>query len=317
MAVLLTFWQPHGLFSAGVTVLNGALIVLLTSRSVHPWAHGIALIGWALIGAITISGLFTLALILCCPRRVVVKPKRLTKPLLLGVWLAIGLDGGWTIALFSGTFMSSWWPWLTFVPATSLYLGILYAASLVGVTRVNVWRAHQADTLIVLGAGLLHGDHIGRVLGARLDTALALAKRQSHPVTILVSGGQGRHETMSEAAAMARYLIDHGWAAEQIVQEPAATNTLTNLINSQKLWAQLPQHGGRLVLVTSSYHLFRAQMLAQQLGLHLGGCPAPTHLSYYPIGWAREFLAIVTLHPRLHRGVAVSLLVANWLWLLF
>lgn len=314
LTTLITFWQPHGLFSAVITCLAGGLIVLTASFSTHAWAQGIALIGWAIIALVVLSGGLTLALILLAPRRVVRKNERLTRGLLVGIWTWLAGGTGWLWALTTGHF-TGLWPWLTFIPAFSLYLGCLYGASLIGFLRVSCWRVRRADTLVVLGAGLLDGHRIGRVLGARLDTALALAHQQKKPVTIVVTGGQGPDESISEAAAMAAYLQAHHFQGT-IVQETQATNTLTNLMNSQRLWMQLPNQGGRVVLVTSAYHLFRTRILAHQLGLRLPGQPAPTLWSYLPIAWAREFLAIIMLHPVLHRSVLLTLLGINFIWLL-
>lgn len=316
LVILLTIWDPHGLTSAVVTVLSGGLITLLATLSHRPWAPLIAGTGRLIIALIGAWGLFTLLLILGTPRLIVRKRERLTLGLLAGIWVWLFLGVAWIYAVGHGTFNDTVWPWLTFIPAFSLYLGVLFGAGLVGYLRVVCLRSRHADTLVILGAGLLNGDQIGRVLGARLDTALAFAQRQDHPVTLVVTGGQGPDEALSEAAAMAAYLTQHGYPAERIIQETAATNTRTNLINSQKLWWRLPHQGGRVVLITNGYHLFRTRLLAHQLGIHAGGYPAPTRPGYIVIGWAREFLALIMLHPRLHRGILIAMIATNLLWML-
>lgn len=295
LIILVTIWDPHGLTSAVITVLGGGLITLFATLSHQPWAVPLADLGKLIILGIAVWGLFTLFLIIGTPTLVVRKRERLTFGLIAGIWLWLILGSVWLYAVSHGTFTDTVWPWLSFIPAFSLYLGILFGASAVGYLRVISFRASHADTLVILGAGLLNGDQIGRVLGARLDTALAFASRQDHPVTLIVSGGQGTDETISEAAA---------------------TNTRTNLINSQRLWWRLPNQGGRVVLITNGYHLFRTRLLAQHLHLHVGGYPAPTRLGYLPIGWAREFLALIMLHPRIHRGVLIGMIAMNLLWML-
>lgn len=316
LTALITFWEPHGLFSAVTTSFCGGLIILITSFSPHQWAHGLAVIGWLVVALIAFSGLVTLILIMGWPHAVLKKRERLTGWLRLAIagWLL--LSAGWSWAALSGHFTDTLWPWLTFIPVYSLYLGLLYAASLIGFWRVSLVSAHHADNLVVLGAGLHRGHIIGRTLQSRLDTALALATQQDHPVTIIVTGGQGADEDLPEASAMAAYLKQHHFPAANLIEEPVATNTFSNLLNSQPLWAQLPQQGGRVVVVTSNYHLFRTQILAHQLGLHLGGAAAPTRWGTLPLAWAREFLAIVILHPRLHRSVLLALLGLNILGVL-
>jgi len=316
LIILLTIWDPHGLTSAVITVLGGGLITVFATLSRHPWAVPLADLGKLTILGIGAWGLFTLLLIIGTPSLVVRKRERLTLGLIAGIWLWLILGGAWLYALSHGTFNDTIWPWLSFIPAFSFYLGILFAASAVGYLRATSFRARHADTLVILGAGLLNGNQIGRVLGARLDTALAFASRQDHPVTLIVSGGQGSDETTSEAAAMADYLERHDYPADLIIQENAATNTRTNLLNSQRLWWRLPNQGGRVVLVTNGYHLFRTRLLAQHLRLHVSGYPAPTRFGYLPIGWAREFLALIMLHPRRHRGVLIGMVAMNLLWML-
>jgi len=316
LIILLTIWDPHGLNSAVITVLGGGLMTLLATLSQHSWAVPLADLGKLITLAIGAWGLFTLFLIIGTPSLIVRKRERLTFGLIAGIWLWLILGGAWLYAVSHGTFDNTIWPWLTFIPAFSLYLGVLFGASAIGYLRAICFRARHADTLVILGAGLRNGNQIGRVLGARLDTALTFASRQNHPVTLIVSGGQGADETTSEAAAMADYLERHGYPANLIIQETAATNTRTNLLNSQKLWWQLPNQGGRVVLITNGYHLFRTRLLAQHLRLHVGGYPAPTRLGYLPIGWAREFLALIMLHPRLHRSVLIGIVATNLLWML-
>ncbi|WP_407889290.1 YdcF family protein [Levilactobacillus sp. N40-8-2] len=316
MIILVTLWDPHGLTSAVITVLGGGLITLFATLSHQPWAVPLADLGKLIILGIAVWGLFTLFLIIGTPTLVVRKRERLTFGLIAGIWIWLILGSMWLYAVSHGTFTDTVWPWLSFIPVFSLYLGILFGASAVGYLRVICFRASHADTLVILGAGLLNGDQIGRVLGARLDSALAFASRQDHPVALIVSGGQGTDETISEAAAMAGYLEHHGYSADLIIQETAATNTRTNLINSQRLWWRLPNQGGRVVLITNGYHLFRTRLLAQHFRLHVGGYPAPTRLGYLPIGWAREFLALIMLHPRLHRGLLIGMITMNLLWML-
>ncbi|KRN03423.1 hypothetical protein FD13_GL000212 [Levilactobacillus senmaizukei DSM 21775 = NBRC 103853] len=316
IAALANFWQPRGLASLVTTGLCGAGITLLATFSHHPWAQVIGAIGWTIMGLIALAGVGILALILVAPHRVVRKHERLTSGILLIVWAAVFLNGGWLTSLLAGRLDFSLWEWFGFVPVFTLYIGLIFGASLLGVARAALLRSQRADTIVILGAGLLRGHHIGRVLGNRLLAGLRLANRQKTPPVIIVTGGQGPDETMSEAAAMAAFLQRHGYDTAKIRLEDQATNTQTNLINSQRLWQRLPHGGGRVVVVTSNYHLFRAEYLASRLGLIIGGYPAPTRLTYLPLGWSREFLAILMFHPRLHRGVLIALFTVNLLWMI-
>lgn len=146
--------------------------------------------------------------------------------------------------------------------------------------------------LIVLGAGLKDGEHLSVILQSRLDRALELA--HSHPnVKVIVSGGQGTDERLSEAAAMQRYLLAHGVKADRVQQENRSTSTRENIVFSRQLLLQQGALPANIVLLTSDFHLYRARQLAAQAGLTTTGVRAPTPfwvLINYSI---REYFAIV------------------------
>ncbi len=89
------------------------------------------------------------------------------------------------------------------------------------------------DYLIVLGAKVREDD-ISSSLKRRLDKAIRYA--QEHPETKLVlSGGQGADEPISEALAMAEYLLYNGIAPEQMLLEVYSTSTRENMLCSKAL----------------------------------------------------------------------------------
>lgn len=149
-----------------------------------------------------------------------------------------------------------------------------------------------ATHLIILGAGLKDGDHLSVILQSRLDRALELAR--SYPnLNIIVSGGKGTDERLSEAAAMQRYLLAHGVKADRIQQENRSTSTRENIVFSRQLLLQQGALPANLVLLTSDFHLYRARQLAEQAGLRTTGVRAPTPfwvLINYSI---REYFAII------------------------
>lgn len=132
----------------------------------------------------------------------------------------------------------------------------------------------DADAVIVLGAAV-HGDRVTWVLSNRLDTAADYL--QSHPDAVaVVSGGQGSGETVTEADAMAGYLIErHGIAPERIYREDRATNTRENFAFSAALIERELGPGKRLAFVTTGFHVFRAGRVAKAAGLDAVGIAAP------------------------------------------
>ncbi len=99
------------------------------------------------------------------------------------------------------------------------------------------------------------------LLQDRLDTALAYL--EDHPDTkIIVAGGKGDDEHISEAQCMYDYLTEHGVDGEKIYMEDRSRNTWQNVNYTMDLMAG---EGWNLtddvVLVSSGFHLARIEML--------------------------------------------------------
>lgn len=135
---------------------------------------------------------------------------------------------------------------------------------------------YEAEYLIVLGAGV-HGDTPSLSLRNRLDAALKYL--QEHPgCTAIVSGGQGQGENVSEARAMYDFLTAYGISPERVLMEDKSTSTVENLSFS---WEILRSSGvdpacAEIAVVSSEYHLYRAQYLARSMGVELHGVAAQT-----------------------------------------
>ncbi len=149
-----------------------------------------------------------------------------------------------------------------------------------------------SDYLIVLGAGV-NGTVPSRSLRERLDAALTYL--QAHPTAVaIVSGGQGRGEEITEAECMKTYLLSAGIDENRVWKEEQATNTLENLQYSLDIiQSQTGQRPQTVAVVSSEYHLHRAGLFAQQLGLEAELVPAKTSLvllrwNYY----LREIVAV-------------------------
>ena len=99
------------------------------------------------------------------------------------------------------------------------------------------------------------------LLRDRLDTALAYW--EEHPdMKIIVTGGKGDDEHISEAQGMYDYLTAHGVDGAQIFMEDKSRNTWQNINNT---FALMEREGwsltGDVLLVSSGFHLARIEML--------------------------------------------------------
>ena len=152
-------------------------------------------------------------------------------------------------------------------------------------------RKKNCRYLIVLGAQV-RGERITDSLKRRLDAAL-LYHQVCPSVKIIVSGGQGKGEDVSEAYAMAQYLREHGVKDEQIMLEDQSRTTRENLRFSKAYLEELKTPVG---IVTNNFHLFRALLIGRSEGYEnltgiAAGCNRILFLNYM----VREFFAVVWL----------------------
>ncbi|OFW76056.1 MAG: hypothetical protein A2201_10335 [Alicyclobacillus sp. RIFOXYA1_FULL_53_8] len=131
-------------------------------------------------------------------------------------------------------------------------------------------RPSPADVAIVLGA-YTNGYQPGTTLTQRLKAALDLYRR-GYVRYIIVSGGQGSDETVSEAKSMKRFLTFNGVPVQLILEDRHSTDTWENLRNSRQLMQQHQLYSA--VVVTSDYNLPRALAVAKQLNMTVSGCAA-------------------------------------------
>lgn len=133
------------------------------------------------------------------------------------------------------------------------------------------------DYVILLGAGV-NGTTPSLSLLDRLEAA-ADYMQKNPACQIIVSGGQGPGEDITEAVAMETYLVKQGIAPSRIVKEDQATNTLENLSYSFQLIAGLnagQSAAPSVAVLSSEYHLYRAKLIAQSLGYSVSTIAAPT-----------------------------------------
>lgn len=147
----------------------------------------------------------------------------------------------------------------------------------------DVDKVDNIDTMIVLGAKV-NGTEISNTLKLRLDKAIEYYNKHKS-VNIIVSGGQGNDENITEALAMKNYLISNGVNSNNIIEENKATTTLENIIYSKKILDNM-NNKGKVLIVTSDYHLFRGRLIASILGIENEGLCSTSSISgrlYYMI----------------------------------
>ena len=131
------------------------------------------------------------------------------------------------------------------------------------------------DYLIVLGAAV-YGDQPSLTLVRRMEGAMDYLERYPDSVAI-VSGGMGAGETVTEGEAMYKWMLAQGVDPARLIIEDKATSTEENLENSFAIIrARGDDPQGKVAIVSSAYHLYRAKLFAQKLGVtDAAGVAAP------------------------------------------
>ena len=136
----------------------------------------------------------------------------------------------------------------------------------------------------------MYGERMSANLGYRVQTAFQYLKKNPETKVIL-SGGQGPGEDISEAEAMRRYLEGKGIAADRILLEDTSVNTEENIQNSAELIGDMEKS---VVIVSNDFHIFRAKRIAKKQGFRkVEGLGSKTHLYTAPNAYAREVIAVI------------------------
>lgn len=144
---------------------------------------------------------------------------------------------------------------------------LLLGFSLFTVLETMVVRGSFADesdepvsAVIVLGAGV-NGETPSLTLRTRIDAAAAYL--EEHPdVPVVLSGGQGPGEAITEAECMRRALVRRGVDESRLYPEERSTSTQENLRYSRAILEELGvDPAQRVAIVTSDFHLCRARLM--------------------------------------------------------
>ena len=149
----------------------------------------------------------------------------------------------------------------------ALIAALLLGFSLFTVLETMVVRGSFADesdapvsAVIVLGAGV-NGETPSLTLRTRIDAAAAYL--EEHPdVPVILSGGQGPGEAITEAECMRRALVRRGADESRLYPEERSTSTQENLRYSRAILEELGvDPAQRVAIVTSDFHLCRARLM--------------------------------------------------------
>lgn len=148
-----------------------------------------------------------------------------------------------------------------------------------------------ADAVLVLGTSTLVRGRPNACMETRVAEGVRLVEAGLAPV-LVVSGGRDPKDGLVEAESMADIAIGLGLAPDQVLVERAATSTIENLEYS----LQVLDDGGRghrMIVVTEPFHLPRAMLAADRLGIDAQPAPSEKCSERGPLWLVREPTAVL------------------------
>lgn len=179
--------------------------------------------------------------------------------------------------------------WLAAIGFSALF--ILICFNIWASSYDNVSVKQQCDAILILGAGIFT-EEVTPMLKDRLDCALKLYRTNQH-ANIIVSGGQGPDEPISEALAMQRYLVAHGVPTQKIIMEDHSTSTYENIKFTKSLLVNRLPRNAKMICVTSQFHILRALRFGQKFNLKFKGLGSHTPYHFFEVALIRDYLALM------------------------
>jgi len=144
-----------------------------------------------------------------------------------------------------------------------IILELLFVA---GLAVYGQWDnvTYNEDALVVLGAAV-RGERVTVPLKLRLDKAVCYHEKNPD-AAIVVTGGKGAQESVTEAAAMEKYLINKGVSKDKIIKEDKATSTNENMRFSKKILDSYFKKDYSIAVVTNNFHVYRGTAIAKNEG---------------------------------------------------
>ena len=164
---------------------------------------------------------------------------------------------------------------------------------------INIGRsdlsALPADAVVVLGAGV-NGTQPSLSLYTRLTAALDYLE-ENPGIPVVLTGGLGYGEEITEARCMYDWLTAHGVDGRRLILEEQAGNTAENFAFSRELLEEqgIDPAEDQVAVVTNDFHIARSRLIAARQGYgHAFGIPARLPWRHLEVNYyLREAFAMV------------------------
>ncbi len=152
-------------------------------------------------------------------------------------------------------------------------------------TEYDSMKEVSADCIMILGAGIVDAETPSPMLQDRLDTGILLYQNGIAP-KILLTGDNGTEEH-NEIHVMLNYVKNAGVPERDIFCDHAGFSTYDSMYRAKSIFEV-----ENAIVVTQTYHEYRALYIAEKLGLNARGIAADQErYSGQPVRELREVLA--------------------------
>lgn len=205
------------------------------------------------------------------------------------------------------SFWSIWKRWLkiAFISLASLATVVSVINLIFILTPEVVGIDEKAEHVILLGGGIDKDGNLPKSVISRVEKTAEYLNANPESICV-VTGGKLAWLPFAEAPELKRQLVKRGVAAERILVEDKALDTIQNFQFSCKMLAEYKGVSVEEILetptavVTSRFHLRRAERLASRMGFtNIKGIPSPCPAIYVPHNYVREICAYVKLNMRI------------------
>ena len=187
---------------------------------------------------------------------------------------------------------------------------ILIGTIIISIKSVKKKISYNKDYIIILGCQIKKDGSLTPLLKGRVDKALEFRNKQlketGKDLIFIPSGGQGNDEIISEAEAMKKYLLEQDIKEKNILIENKSKSTYENIKFSTQL---IKNKNANIAFSTTNYHVFRAGLLATELGLILEGIGSKTKAYFWINAFIREFVGTLYSEKKKHLIIFTLILI--------
>lgn len=190
---------------------------------------------------------------------------------------------------------------------------VFLSTAIIGIKAAKRIPSFDKDFIIILGCQIREDGSLTNLLKSRVDRAIEFREMQlmntNKDLIFIPSGGKGNDEIISEGDAIHNYLISRGIKEKNIIVENKSKNTHENMTFSNKI-IKSKKKTANICYSTNNYHVFRAGVIASNLGIKVEGIGAKTKTYFWINAFIREFIAELYIERKRHILINILVLIS-------